>query len=86
MANSPVSSAHQIRNALETQNMTQADLAKRSGLSAQYISDILRERRRISAEAADRFERVLGLDAIGLLVAQAETDLYWARRTMSDGN
>lgn len=80
MMRSPVSVPYQVRDALQAQNMTQAECAKRTGLSPQYISDIVRGRRAVSTRAAFALERVLRLDARKLLHEQIEEQLYAARK------
>lgn len=45
-------------------------IAREMGISEQYLSDILHGRRLISVNAALEFERVLNLDALGLMYAQ----------------
>lgn len=61
--------------------MRQKDLAQRLGISEQYLSDILLGKRGISVYVAIGLERVLGLDARELLIAQVDDDLAKAKET-----
>lgn len=49
---------------------TQREVAHEMGISEQYLSDILHNRRLISVPVAVAFERVLRLDALGLMYGQ----------------
>jgi hypothetical protein len=75
-----VTIAQRIRTEAERHSLTQADLARRLGISPQYVSDILRSRRSVSPFVAVRLERVLGLDALQLLQEQAAEELAHARK------
>lgn len=59
----------------------QKDLAQRLGISETYLSDILMRKRAISVYVAMQLERVLGLDARELLIAQIDDDLAKAKET-----
>lgn len=73
--------AHEIvRAAIAKRQTTQKDVAKRLGISEQYLSDICSGRRAISAFVVVRLEHVLGLDAGGLFYQQAMEELEKARR------
>jgi len=74
--------AQRIRLEAIRHNMTQVELATRLGISAQYVSDILRSRRSVSAFVAVRLERVLGLDAHRLLEEQSIDELKYAREEL----
>lgn len=75
-----------IRAAMTKQHMTQAELAKRLGISASYLSDILKERRALTARVALNIEMVLGLDAAKLLYVQAAKELERVRREQHPTN
>jgi transcriptional regulator with XRE-family HTH domain len=57
----------------------QRDVARAMGISEQYLSDILHGRRLVSVNAALEFERVLNLDALGLMYAQCIELIEMAR-------
>lgn len=71
--------AQQIRNEAEAANLTQTQLADKLGISPQYVSDIVRGRRGVSAFVAVRLERVLGIKAAYVLCEQALEELAKAR-------
>lgn len=54
--------AARLRDALKTAGMSQADLASASGVSKQYVSDLMRGTRgtRLSAAVAGQLEEALG--------------------------
>ena len=63
---------------LEQLRITQSDFAKRIGVSAAYVTDIVRGRRGVTSEMALRFEAALGVSARLWLNAQVACDLYAA--------
>ncbi len=52
-----------LADELEARGMTQVELAKAMGRPAQAISEIIRGKKRITADTALQFERVLGIPA-----------------------
>lgn len=60
---------------LERRHMTQGELARRSGLSQQYVSEIISGRRRLSVRAARVIGAALGVSPRKLLIAQLDKDL-----------
>ena len=69
-----------IEEFLKPLAITQASFAATIGVSAAYISDIVKGRRGVSAEMALRFEAALGMPADFWLSAQAATDIYQAQQ------
>jgi addiction module HigA family antidote len=74
--------AQRIRAEAARHALTQAALAARLGISAQYVSDILSGRRSVSPFVAVRLERVLGMDAAAILQEQASEELEHARKEL----
>jgi transcriptional regulator with XRE-family HTH domain len=72
-----------MRNALDAQGMTQIEAARRSGLSAQYIGDVLAGRRKLSARAAIALENVVNLSAWDMMAEQLFEELECARERVS---
>lgn len=72
-----MSNAEIIRDAIGGRR--QRVIARAMGISDQYLSDILHNRRLISVNAALAFERTLNLDAAALLYRQCLTQLLEAK-------
>lgn len=69
-----------LKTTLRELGLTQHEAAERIGVSDQYISDVILERRGISVELALKLERICGPDsAMCWLVLQARHDLATAR-------
>jgi addiction module HigA family antidote len=66
-----------IANILHYSKMTQKDCAEQMGISGQYLSDIIRGRRKLSARSAVRLSRVLGIDAYKWLEWAARDELSY---------
>jgi HTH-type transcriptional regulator / antitoxin HigA len=64
---------------LESRGLSQADLARLSGLTPKLISTIVNGTNPVSADTAIRLERVLGLKAYIWTSIQAKWDLFQAR-------
>ena len=64
---------------LKCRGWSQLETARRLGISASYMSDLLRGRRRLTAKMAIRLEYVFGIPAMVLMHAQAEAQLAAAR-------
>lgn len=71
--------AETIKGIYKVHFMRQKDLAQRLGISQQYLSDILAGKHGISVYVAIGLERVLGLNARELLIAQVDDDLAKAK-------
>lgn len=71
--------ANKLRAAIRAKGKNQRTVAREMGISDQYLSDMLHNRRLVSANAAIAFERVLGLDALGVLHMQTIEQLNKAR-------
>lgn len=67
--------ASKIRIAIKTRQLTQKSAAGQLGISEQYLSDIVKGRRSVSAFVAVRLESVLGLDAQETMCAQVREEL-----------
>ena len=68
-----------IERGRQTRGLSKTDLARRLGVSVQYVSDVTKERRGISVALAISLERVLGSPASYWLGLQTEYDLHRAR-------
>lgn len=73
--------AETIKAAMKVRMLRQIDLSWQLGISQTYLSDILTGRRAISVYVAIGLERVLGLDAREILIAQIDDDLTKAKET-----
>ena len=63
--------ARNVVNLRHALNITQAQLASRSGLHRSYVGSIEQARRNVSIDSIDRLAEALGVDALDLL-ARAE--------------
>ena len=68
--------ADHLKEYLEVRSMTQADLARETGLSTGRVSELLSGKRRITPHNALRLEKALGLKAYIWLGIQANWDLH----------
>ncbi len=68
---------------LEINGWTQAEFARRSGLTPKLVSDIVNQKNPVTPETALVLERVLGLKAEIWLGYQARWDLLKARANMT---
>jgi HTH-type transcriptional regulator/antitoxin HigA len=68
-----------LREAMEERDLTQGQLALATGYSQKHISQLVNGWVRITADAALRLERELGISARLLLHLQADHDLHLAR-------
>lgn len=66
---------------IEARGMTQAELARATGLGRKLICDIIHGRNPVTAKTALRLERVLDLKAETWLQMQSLWDLHKARET-----
>jgi HTH-type transcriptional regulator/antitoxin HigA len=64
-----------ISAALSEQSMTQAELARQTGLTTKHISQIVRGHAGIGTDAATAIATVLPVTARDLIVMQADFDL-----------
>lgn len=69
-----------LRGELRSRNMTQAGFAESTGRPAQVINEIINGKKSVTADTALDFERELGIEADFWVRAQADHDLYVARR------
>ncbi|MEM9028401.1 MAG: HigA family addiction module antitoxin [Pseudomonadota bacterium] len=64
--------------------MTRREFAAQLGVSRRRLSELLLERRTITAELAARLDRALGLGVHYWLGLQFQYDLWWAQRLSFD--
>ena len=64
-----------LHEALQERGMSQAQLARETGLTPKHISRIVRGRAGIGLRAARQIERAIGLSAQVMLRMQADYDL-----------
>lgn len=69
-----------LKEFLEPAGVSQADAAKRIGVSFQRLNAIVRGRRAVSADTAIRLEALTRMDAVFWLRLQADWDLWHALR------
>lgn len=72
--------AERIQHAIDKTGCTQKEIATRLNISQQYLSDIVRGRRAVSAFVAVRLETVLGIDALKVMTDQTFDELRKARQ------
>jgi HTH-type transcriptional regulator/antitoxin HigA len=65
---------------LEVNGWSQADFARRAGLTPKLVSDIINQKNPVSPETALKLERVLGVSAEIWTRLQASWDLFMARQ------
>lgn len=68
-----------LGEALDERGMSQAEFARRTGLSAKHVNLIIKGKAGYSAEVAIRMERVLGISAEFWMNLQANHELDLAR-------
>lgn len=72
-----------LLEALRTAWMSQAELARRTGLSPKHVNWIIKSRSPMTAAVAVRIERALGtVSAENLMEAQVRGDIAEARKTV----
>lgn len=79
------SGVESIRHAMQVHGLNQKETAACLEISEQYLSDILRKRRGISAFVAVRLEDAFGIDAHRLMLDQALIELFKARSEFKAG-
>ena len=67
---------------LEAREILQRDFAKKVGLQAPHLSDLIRGKRHISARLALKLERELGIEAGSWLRLQMAYDLFMAKKEL----
>lgn len=65
---------------------TQQDAAASWGISKQFVCELARGRKRVSARAAVRIEAATGIPARDLLLPQLEKDIEDARKAVASVN
>jgi antitoxin HigA-1 len=70
-----------VEEFLEPMELTQTDLAERSGLPRKHVNELCRDRRAITADTALILARVFGNSADFWLNTQRRTDLWEAMNT-----
>ena len=71
-----------LADELEAREMTQTDLAAQMNRPIRLISDLVNERKRLTAETALQLEAVLGIAAKWWLNLQSDYDLTKARQKL----
>jgi len=80
MKNPPHPGGVVLRQCIEPLGMTITDAAQALGVTRNTLSELVNERRGISAEMAVRLEKVFGGSAEGWLLQQAQYDLAHVHR------
>lgn len=75
--------AELLQNVMDYYGITQADLAKRLGVSQKNISDILNRKRYINEIVAVRIEKVMGISSHLLLTLDSNYKLKEAIKTIN---
>jgi len=75
----PIPPGELLQEELDSIGMTQQELAMRTGRPAQVISEIIRDKKRITHETALEFEKVLGIPAHLWVNLEADYQLTQAR-------
>jgi len=70
-----------VEEFLEPMNLTQTELAERSGLPRKHVNELCRGRRAVTADTALILARVFGNSADFWLNVQRRTDLWEAMNT-----
>ena len=65
---------------MEMKGMTQAELARRAGLTRKLVSEIVAGKNPVTARTAVALGPVLGLTPVTWLILQADYDIYVAER------
>jgi HTH-type transcriptional regulator/antitoxin HigA len=74
-----------LREALESNGLTQAEFAAQIGRPAQMVSEVITGKKSITPETALDFELVLGISADFWVRVQADYDLSRARARAAGG-
>ncbi len=75
-----------LQEALDERGMSQVAFARRVDYSPKHVSQIINGKARVTAEAALRFERVLGISASFWMALQSDHELAQARRRRTRPN
>lgn len=75
----PIHPGELIKDEMEFIGLTQKELAKNMNLSPSILCEILKNKRRVSAEYALLFEAALGINAEILVQIQSEYDMREAK-------
>ena len=78
----PVHPSEIVKDEIEFRNISQRELARRMGIGASVLNELLNGRRPITERTALMFEAVLGIEAEPLLRMQLQYNL----RTMKQDN
>ena len=74
-----------LRETLEAEGLTQAELARRTGLSRKTINGIVNGRESVTPDSAVRFEQVFNVPATFWMNLQVNHDLHLARQRLQFG-
>lgn len=80
------SAADLLQEVMDYYNITQADLAKRIGVSQKNISDILNRKRYLTEILAIRIEKVMGISSKLLLSLDSNYKLQLAEQNSKTSN
>ena len=80
------SAADLLKEVMNYYDITQADLAKRMGVSQKNISDILNHKRYLTAVLAIRIEKVMGISSKLLLSLDSSYKLHLAEQDSNTTN
>ncbi|MBB1078491.1 HigA family addiction module antidote protein [Limosilactobacillus sp. STM2_1] len=80
------SAADLLKEVMDYYDITQADLAKRIGVSQKNISDILNRKRYLTAVLAIRIEKVMGISSKLLLSLDSNYKLQLAKKDSNTAN
>lgn len=80
------SAADLLKEVMNYYDITQADLAKRIGVSQKNISDILNHKRYLTAVLAIRIEKVMGISSKLLLSLDSSYKLHLAEQDSNTTN
>lgn len=72
--------ADTLAECIDESGFSRAEIARRLGISPAKLTDILKSRRRLTAEMAERIARLFGTTATYWLAMQTDQDLRMMRR------
>jgi addiction module HigA family antidote len=72
--------ADTLAECIDESGLSRAEIARRLGISPAKLTDILKSRRRLTAEMAERIARLFGTAATYWLAMQTDQDLRMMRR------
>jgi addiction module HigA family antidote len=79
----PLHPGYIIEMEIEARNLKKQDVARELGILPQHLSEMIKEKRNVSAMLALKLEKVLGIDADYWLRVQSGYDLALARNKLA---